>query len=631
MTIRLTIAAAAVAGAAALAGCEGDDGSRGPEGPAGQDGQDGAPGAPGDDASRSSISLSKIGSFRNPEAGFDEAAAEIVAFDAATAQLYIVNAQAETVDIVDLSSPSAPTLSATLDVAGDVATARSISADALGAANSVAISSGVVAVAIEADPKQDPGYVAFYQATDGTFLSAVQVGALPDMVTFSPDGAFAITANEGEPSGDYTNDPEGSVSIIAMSGGAGALTDASVTAVTFEAFNDGGDRAGELDARVRTPRPFGASVAQDLEPEYIAVSDDSATAWASLQENSGFVEIDLATATITAIWGTGTKDHAIPGNELDASDDDDAIRITNWPVRGLLMPDSMASYGVNGKTFLVTANEGDGREYIFDTDEAGCDAAMGLQDFDDGECLVYLDEIRAKDIVDPDEVGATIDSDLAALFPGAATDSDGDTIPDLFEDGALGRINIIATEGLADASCLNSGGQPTAACVYEDLITYGARSFSIFDTSTRSMVYDSGSDFEVITANRLGENGFNASNDENDVDSRSDAKGPEPEALALGRLEGRTYAFVGLERVGGIMVYDVSNPESPDFVQYINTRDFSEDPAVDDAYNPASGDLGPEGIVFVPAADSPSGNPLLLVGYEISGTTAIFDIDVIAP
>lgn len=619
---------------AGLAGCEGDDGAQGPQGPAGPQGPSGAQGPQGpagEDASRSSISLSKIGSFRNPEAGFDEAAAEIVTFDAATAQLYIVNAQAETVDIVDLSSPSAPTLSATLDVAGDVATARSIDAGALGAVNSVAINGGVVAVAIEADPKQDPGFVAFYQATDGAFLSAVQVGALPDMVTFSPDGAFAIVANEGEPSDDYSNDPEGSVSVITMSAGAGALTDAAVSAVTFEAFNDGGARAGEIDPRVRTPRPFGASVAQDLEPEYIAVSEDSTTAWASLQENSGFVEVDLATATITAIWGTGTKNHAVPGNELDASDDDDAIRITGWPVKGLLMPDSVAAYGLNGRTYLVTANEGDGREYVFDTDETGCEAARGLRDFDDGECLVYLDEIRVKDIVDPDEVGASIDSDAAALFPGAASDSDGDTIVDLYEDDALGRINIIATEGLADASCLNSGGQPTAACVYEELITYGARSFSIFDTSTRSMVYDSGSDFEIITANRLGENGFNNDNDENDPDSRSDAKGPEPEALALGVIEGRTYAFVGLERVGGIMVYDISNPESPDFVQYINTRDFSEDPEVDDAYNPASGDLGPEGIVFVPAADSPSGQPLLLVGYEISGTTAVFGIDIIAP
>jgi hypothetical protein len=619
---------------AGLAGCEGDDGAQGPQGPAGPQGPSGAQGPQGpagEDASRSSISLSKIGSFRNPEAGFDEAAAEIVAFDAATAQLYIVNAQAETVDIVDLSSPSAPTLSATLDVAGDVATARSIDAGALGAVNSVAINGGVVAVAIEADPKQDPGFVAFYQATDGAFLSAVQVGALPDMVTFSPDGAFAIVANEGEPSDDYSNDPEGSVSVITMSAGAGALTDAAVSAVTFEAFNDGGARAGEIDPRVRTPRPFGASVAQDLEPEYIAVSEDSTTAWASLQENSGFVEVDLATATITAIWGTGTKNHAVPGNELDASDDDDAIRITGWPVKGLLMPDSVAAYGLNGRTYLVTANEGDGREYVFDTDETGCEAARGLRDFDDGECLVYLDEIRVKDIVDPDEVGASIDSDAAALFPGAASDSDGDTIVDLYEDDALGRINIIATEGLADASCLNSGGQPTAACVYEELITYGARSFSIFDTSTRSMVYDSGSDFEIITANRLGENGFNNDNDENDPDSRSDAKGPEPEALALGVIEGHTYAFVGLERVGGIMVYDISNPESPEFVQYINTRDFSEDPEVDDAYNPASGDLGPEGIVFVPAADSPSGQPLLLVGYEISGTTAVFGIDIIAP
>lgn len=624
---------------AGMAACEGDNGAAGPVGPAGPTGGQGptglagpagpqGPAGPGgDSAADSSITLNKIGTFRNPAAGFDEAAAEIVAFDAPTAQLYVVNAQSETVDIVDLSSPANPVLSSTLDVSADVAAARTdvASADALGPANSVSINAGIVAVAIEANPKTDLGYVAFYQASDGSFLSAVQVGSLPDMVTFSPNGNFVITANEGEPNDDYTVDPDGTISVIDVSGGVATVLDADVATLDFSGF-----AASDLrDMGVRLSMPFGATVAQDMEPEYIAVSADSATAWASLQENSAFAEIDLATATITSVWGTGTKDFSLPGNELDASNSDDTIYIANWPVQGLLMPDTIASFSHAGKTYLLSANEGDGREYISEVpDAASC--TRGLADFDDGECLVYLDEIRIRDIVDPDEIGAEIDSPAVDRYPSSETDGDGDTIADLFENANLGRLKVIATEGLDDPSCLNAGGQPTAACEYNALIAYGGRSFSIFDAATQSRVYDSGSDFEVITAQRLGyDGGFNASNDDNEGDDRSDDKGPEPEALTVGTLEGRTYAFIGLERVGGIMVYDISSPESPRFVQYINPRDFSEDPEnPDDSYNPAAGDLGPEGMVFVPAADSPNGEPLLLVGNEISGTTAIYQITV---
>ena len=613
-------------GATGAAGPAGPIGPAGPSGPTGPAGPTGPSGPAGDDGTDQSIALAKIGSFRNPSAGFDEAAAESVAFDPATRQLYIVNAQSETVDIVDLSSPSSPVLSSTLDVSGDVAAARSdvASASDLGPANSISVSNGVLAVAIEADPKTDPGYVAFYQSADGSFLSAVQVGALPDMVTFSPDGQFVVTANEGEPNDDYSVDPEGSISVINLTGGAASALDADVATVSFGSFS-----AADLQAAgVRLPRPFGATVSQDMEPEYIAVSADSTTAWAAMQENSAFAEIDLATATITSVWGTGTKDFSLPGNEADVSNRDDTVYIANWPVQGLLMPDSIASYSYAGKTYLITANEGDGREYIGETaDAASC--TRGLADFDDGECLVYLDEIRIRDIVDAGEVGASIDSAAVNRYAGSQTDTDGDGIADIFENENLGRLKVIATEGLADPSCLNAGGQPTAACVYETLIAYGGRSFSIFDTESQRRVFDSGSDFEVVTADRLGPDAFNATNDANGGDDRSDDKGPEPEAITVGTINGRTYAFIGLERVGGIMVYDVSEPESPRFVQYINPRDFSEDPQnPDDSYNPAAGDLGPEGMVFVPAADSPNGAPLLLVGNEISGTTAIFQITV---
>ena len=603
---------AAIVLASGLAACDGDTG------PAG---------SAGSDAGDTRIALSALSSFRNPAAGFDESAAEIVAFDAPTAQLYVVNAESESVDVIDLSAPEAPVLATTLDVAADVAAARDdvATADALGAANSVAVNGGVVAVAIEADPKTDPGFVAFYQATDGSFLSAVQVGALPDMVTFTPDGAFVLAANEGEPSDDYGIDPEGSISLIDLAAGAGGLVDANVTTLGFAGFS-----AAELaGAGVRLPSPFGATAAQDMEPEYIAVSADSTTAWAAMQENSAIAEIDIASATITAVWGTGTKDFSIPGNELDASNRDDAIAIRNWPVQGLLMPDAMAAFSAGGSNYLITANEGDGREYITDVASAA-ECTVGLADFDDGECLVYLDEIRIRDIVDTGEVGATVDSPAVDRYVEFLGDADSDGIADLFENENLGRLKVIATEGLADVTCLNAGGQPTTACVYEQLIAYGGRSFSIFNADTQQRVFDSGSDFEVITAQRLGADGFNASNDENGGDDRSDDKGPEPEAVTVGQINGQTFAFIGLERVGGIMVYEMSTPEAPRFVQYLTTRNFDADPVTESGdYNPAAGDLGPEGMVFVPAADSPNGQPLLLVGNEVSGTTRVFQVNVV--
>ena len=124
-----------------------------------------------------------------------------------------------------------------------------------------------------------------------------------------------------------------------------------------------------------------------------------------------------------------------------------------------------------------------------------------------------------------------------------------------------------------------------------------------------------------------------SNNDENDsFDSRSDDKGPEPEGLALGRIGGRTIAFIGLERIGGIMAYDITNPFRVKFLDYVNHRDFGVDAQLSDgSVNPLVGDLGPEGLLFINAASSPHGKALLVVGNEISGTTTLYEIDVKLP
>ncbi len=236
--------------------------------------------------------LTPIGSY---DSGRGEGAAKIVSFDARTERVFVVNAVDSTVDVLDLSDPERPVRVGSLDV-GAVA-------PNLGSANSVATYKGLVAVAVEAAPKQDPGLVAFYKASDLRLIGKVTVGALPSMVAFTPDGETVLVANEGEPSDDYTRDPEGSISVIDGSNGYPVAT---VRTASFHAFNDKVDQLRIAGVRIFGPN---ASVAQDLEPEYITVSDDSKTAWVSLQENNAIAVVDIASATVTAIKPLGYKSY----------------------------------------------------------------------------------------------------------------------------------------------------------------------------------------------------------------------------------------------------------------------------------------------------------------------------------
>lgn len=509
------------------------------------------------------VTLTPIGTHH---AGlFDEGAAEIVAFDPKTDRVFAINAAEATVDVIDVSDPTTPTLFDTID------------ASALGGgANSVAVHNGVAAVAIEADEKTDNGLVAFYDTTTLLLLGTKTVGALPDMVTFTPNGSYVLVANEGEPNDDYDVDPVGSISIIDIRGG---IPGASVATAGFTQFN--GQETGLRAQGIRIFGP-GASAAQDFEPEYIAVSANSRTAWAILQENNTLAKIDIRTATVTDLYPLGTKNHALAGNELDASDrdldgDDGTINIANWPLMGFYLPDGMASYSYRGRDYLVTANEGDVREY---EGEPG-----------------FVENERVKDL------------DLDPLaFPNAG---------DLQDDEEIGRIDVTTAQGDTDGD-----GD------FDVLHSFGGRSFSIWDANG-NLVFDSGSDFEDSTAVAFPAD-FNSTNSENDsFDTRSDAKGPEPEGIELGQIGGRTFAFIGLERTGGIMVYDITNPLAPVFAGYTNNRNFAVDAQLeDDSTNPAVGDLGPEGLDFIPRSQSPNGKDLLVVGNEISGTTTIYEIGV---
>jgi len=495
------------------------------------------------------ITLEKLGTY---ETGlFDEGAAEIAAHDPVSQRLFITNGDARGIDVVDVSDPSNLTHVVTIDVTpyGDVPT-------------SVAVKDGVVAVAVPADTKQDPGRVVLFD-TNGNLLDQAIVGALPDMVTFTPNGRHILVANEGEPDDDYRIDPEGSVSIIATRNG----KIVRVRAADFRHFV-----GKERLLRTRGVRIFGpgANAAQDLEPEYIAVTADSKRAYVTCQENNAIAVVDILAAKVTAVKPLGHKSHWVKGNAIDASNRDGAISIRRWPVYGMYQPDSIVSYTIEGRNYLITANEGDARDY-------------------DG----FSEETRIKDL--------TLTPWLEELVPG------------IQEGENLGRLKTTTKPPFGKRT---RGDKD----VHGMLFSYGARSFSIWDENVEQ-VFDSGQDLETIVA-AADPADFNSTHDENDsFDSRSDDKGPEPEAAAVGEVDGRTYAFIGLERQGGIVIYDVTNPLSPFFVDYVNNRDFAGDPEAGTA-----GDLAPEGIVFVTTADSPTAQPLLVVANEISGSTTVYAV-----
>jgi len=485
------------------------------------------------------IRLARVGTYRTGV--FDDKGAQILDYHAPSMRLFITNSSVDAIDVVDITAIGQPKLLFQIELSGPPL--------------SVAVhpSLDLIAVSIEGEEVTDAGTVEFFSIDGESLGDAVEVGSLPDMIVWTPNGEKLLVANEGEPSDDYTIDPEGSVSIITL--GAGVET--------------AGFDGVPIDAEVRIFGPD-ATAAQDLEPEYIAVSDDSSTAWVTLQENNAIAKLDIDSAQFQWVRGLGYKDHSAEGNGLDASNEDDAINIVNWPVLGMYLPDAIATFTIGDQRYLVTANEGDARDY----DAFGEEARVG--------------KLKKKDKL------------AESLIPFA-------------EDEMLGRLKV-TTEFPAE---------PNEAGKYEVLYAFGARSFTIW-TEDGELVFDSGDEFEQITA-EVYPDFFNTTDDEHEFDNRSDDKGPEPEHVVVGKIGDSTIAFVGLERIGGIMAYDVSDPENPRFLDYVNNRNFKEDPEVeDDVTNRKVRDLGTEGMIFIPADESPMDQALVVVSNEISGTTTIY-------
>ncbi|MFK5688331.1 choice-of-anchor I family protein [Ornithinimicrobium sp. LYQ92] len=546
-------------------------------------------------ADDAAFTLDPIGSY---ETGvFDESAAEIVAWYAAGQRTLVVNAQSGTVDVLDAADPTTPVKVSEISAVGVEAADGSVVPEGT-VANSVAVRpDGLAVVALEAPEKTDDGWLLAVDVRqeEPEILGAYRVGALPDMVTLTPRGDRAVVANEGEPTDDYSLDPEGTVSVVELpkqvddrgrsaQHGSRAVTQDKVGTADFHAF-EGKDLpegvrvfGGREDAGTGIPdRP----VSENLEPEYVTVSDNGRTAWVSLQEANALAVVDVRSATVTDLLPPGTVDRRDVA--FDPSDRDGGIALGTWPVQGFRLPDAIDSYRVRGTDYLVTANEGDARDY---------DA--------------YSEEARVKDLGE---------DGIPPVCDGVAAQA-GMSVEELQADENLGRLTVTLAQGLdEDAGC------------YAELFTYGTRGFSIVD-GEGTVVFDSGSEFEEVIAEAVPEY-FNSNHSETNLEGRSDDKGPEPEGVVLGEVDGRTYAFIGLERIGGVMVYDVTDPTDASFVTYVNNRDFSvsvEDSEDVDAALAAAGDLGAEGLAFVPAAQSPTGSPLVIVGNEVSGTTTFFEV-----
>ncbi|MEZ9653123.1 choice-of-anchor I family protein [Vibrio splendidus] len=532
------------------------------------------------------------------DAPFDTSAAEIVSYDSCTDKLYVVNAQAQKVDVLSMDSDSAPTSEGSIDLQS----AAAASGINIGAANSVSTHQGLVAVAIENADKQQNGIIALYRSDTLELITTYTAGALPDMVSFSKDGRYIASANEGEPNADYSIDPEGSVTLVDLANGP---LQAKVTQIDFKAFNQGQSRHAELTDKVRISAP-NATVAQDLEPEYLTFADNGKL-YVALQENNALAAIDVASAEVDAILGLGGKPWDTA--QLDASNKDKNIgNLQSYAMlEGLYMPDSITSYSVDGNTYIVTANEGDGREYGIKTTQKVCDDKGFEWDGDDYKgtenyttekdfCIAYVDEVRGKKL------------DVDANHPLAG---------ELKDNKQLARLKVIKPQGTLAAD--------------QKVQAYGSRSFSIWDESGE-LVFDSGDDFARIVLEQDPAN-FNSTNDNNQSgDDRSDDKGVEPEAIEVAEINGKHYAFIGLERQGGIMVYDITQPKSASFISYLNNRDFTqpvctkvdEDGDCDnDTYNSKAGDLGPESIKYF----TRSGNHFIAVGNEVSGSSSVYRVE----
>lgn len=495
----------------------------------------------------------ELSSYSVGRTNADGGVAEIVSYNKDDKVFYLVSGVTQSIDLVKINSDGSTECKKRINI-GDVLKGQDIN---VGDMTSLSYSDEkkLLAVAVQNSDYDKNGHIVILDK-DGNYKEAYECGVQPDMVTFTKDGKYIISADEGEPREGYDNgavDPKGSVTII-------DVENKRTKKVEFNIDRDKALKDGILLKKDSNP-------AEDLEPEYIAISDDSKTAFVSLQENNAIASIDIESGKINYVKGLGFIDHSVEGNEIDAvrgKGKNAKIDIKNDNFLGTPMPDGIAFLSKNGKDYILTANEGDAREW--------------------GKKKNKYENTKSKKFDEKaDKKTEYLDNDK--------------------------------TDGLDE----------------NKIYLLGGRSFSIYDASNLAKVYNSGSDFEKITA-RIFPDFFNTSNDEDKgpdkLDARSNKKGPEPENVEVLSIKDKTYAIIGLERISGIMIYDITDPTNPVYKDYFNNRIFIK--SVNDGEEVGlekRGNIGPEGLCAIEAKDSPTGKPLALVANEVSGTVQVIEFN----
>ena len=503
------------------------------------------------------------------------------------------------VQIMTLSSGATLSERAYIDYSGTFGALANISSISSVAADPANRGFGV-ATLIPTDNTGTQGKIAFYDLTSGFSggsrnLVTLDVGFHPDSVTFSADGTKLIIVNEGEFKATATNpsttgNAAGSISVIDLTSitntsGISALTNGNVSTFDFSATNldTGVSLAGIRNSSVAALGTSGNFISavpnfttlagtdtdffKGMEPEFAAVLGDKVHV--TLQENNAIATFDLGTNKWTAVRNLGTITQTIDASDQDGAGGIASISI-NDTVKGLPMPDTMKAFTSSGTNYLITVNEGDGR---------GDD-----RDFS-----------RLGDIRGADSMNTILDT--TTVFPATQTGSRANSV--------MGRLNVSRLDGDTGAN----GGTAGDGKI-DEAVMIGTRSMTIWNADTGAKIWDSGqstsTNFETLLAT-LDPTRFNMNNGLlANFDTRSDDKGPEPEALTIGQFGSSLLAFVGLERQNGLMVYDITDVNNPTFVSYLNSQ--------------ANGLISPESMVYIPAGQSPTGSALLLTGYEGTGT-----------
>lgn len=513
---------------------------------------------------KDSISINKIGQYKAGDANKDGGVAEIVTYNKENNKMYTISGTDKKIHVVDMSTlekNKSTELKSTKIINVEEEIKKFDDSFKYGDITSIDINyeKKIVVATVQHEDYNTNGKIIIMNY-DGEIQEVFECGVQPDMVKISSDGKYILTADEGEPRegyGENVIDPEGSVTILNY----------ETKETKTVKFDD-----SQLEGKVLIRNKEGGAKV-DLEPEYISLSTNGKTAYVALQENNAIATIDIESGNVKSVKSLGFKDYSVSGNELDAAKDGQ-INIEDLPILGAYMPDGITNINIGGVEYILTANEGDGTEWAEGTEN-------------EVKNIAKLKKINVNEL-----------------------DIQEDTYAGFSKEEATEKIKEMAsTKGYEDLEVLTDVDN-------EAIYILGGRSFSIRRADTMEIVFDSGADFENIISERYPEY-FNVSNSKIEMDARSTKKGPEPEYVEVGKIGDKVYAFVGIERQGGIMTYDITNPSQAKFINYYNTRDYSSDIA---------GDSGPEGLKFIFSQDNPTNQDLLLVANEVSGTVAVNQI-----